>query len=96
MFDGCGAPGALHRDFEAAGLRDLREHRQQETLEFRNARVLLTAMLIGGPVALAVKRFTPEALKEVETEFLASVEQHRLTDGRYLIPGEFATVVGWR
>ena len=79
-----------------AGLRDIREHRQQETLQFQNDRVLLTAMLIGGPVALAVKRFTPEVLKEVETEFLASVEQHRVADGRYLIPGEFVTVVGWR
>ena len=96
LFYGCGAPGALHRDFEEAGLRDIREHRQQESLEFQNDRVLLTAMLIGGPVALAVKRFTPEVLTEVETEFLSSVEQHRVADGRYLIPGEFVTAVGWR
>ena len=53
-------------------------------------------MLIGGPVALAVRRFTPEVLTEVETEFLASVGQHRVADGRYLIPGEFVTAVGWR
>ena len=53
-------------------------------------------MLIGGPVALAVKRFTPEVLAEVEIEFLASVKQHRVADGRYLIPGEFVTVVRWR
>ena len=96
LFFGCGAPGALHRDFEQAGLRDIREHRQQEMLQFQNDRVLLTAMLISGPVALAVKRFTPEVLTEVEIAFLASLKQHRVADGRYLIPGEFVTVVGWR
>ena len=55
-----GAPGALRGDFEKAGLRGHREHRQQETLEFPDEEALLTAMLLGGPVALAVKRFTPE------------------------------------
>jgi SAM-dependent methyltransferase len=96
LFYACGAPDALRRDFELAALRDVQEHRQFETLEFQNDRVLLTAMLIGGPVALAVKRFTPPVLAEVENAFLASVEQHRAADGRYLIPGEFVTVVGWR
>ena len=51
-------------------------------------------MLIGGPVALAVKRFTPEVLADVEAEFLASVRACRTADGRYLIPGEFVTVAG--
>jgi hypothetical protein len=53
-------------------------------------------MLLGGPVALAVKRFTPEVMAEVEREFLASVQSHRAADGRYLIPGEFVTVAGRR
>jgi ubiquinone/menaquinone biosynthesis C-methylase UbiE len=96
LFYASGAPGALCRDFEETGLRYVREHRQHESLEFKDDRALLNAMLIGGPVALAVKRFTPEVLAEVERDFLASVEQHRAADGRYLIPGEFVTVVGWR
>ncbi len=66
-------PAALRQDFEAAGLVDIRERRQQETLEFRDATALLTAMLRGGPVALAVKRFTAPVMAEVEGEFLASV-----------------------
>jgi ubiquinone/menaquinone biosynthesis C-methylase UbiE len=96
MFFGPGTAGNLARDFAAAGLNDVREHCQQEELEFRDEKALLTAMLIGGPVALAVKRFTPQVLAEVENEFLASVQDHRTADGRYLIPGEFVTVAGVR
>lgn len=94
MFFASGGPGALRRDFESAGLGDLVEHRQQETLEFANEQSLLTAMLIGGPVAMAVKRFDGPTRLAVEREFLASVALHRTTDGRYRIPGEFVTVAG--
>lgn len=96
LFFATGAPGALRHDFEAAGLNDIREHRHKEVLEFADERALLSAMLLGGPVALAAKRFTPEVMNEVEREFLASVEQHRASDGNYLIPGEFLTVAGRR
>ena len=96
LFFASGAPGSLRRDFEHAGLRDIDEHRQRELLEFADERSLLSAMLLGGPVALAVKRFTSETMKEVEAEFLASVRDHRAADGSYLIPGEFVTLVGYR
>ena len=96
LFFASGAPGSLKRDFERAGLRDIEEHRQSEVLEFADERALLSAMLLGGPVALAVKRFTPTVMAEVEQEFLASVKDHRAADGSYRIPGEFVTVVGRR
>lgn len=96
MFFAPGTQGNLARDFEAAGLSSIREHQQREQLEFRDEDALLTAMLRGGPVALAVKRFTPSVMAEVEKEFLASVSDHRANDGRYLIPGEFVTVSGTR
>jgi ubiquinone/menaquinone biosynthesis C-methylase UbiE len=96
MFFALGAPGGLRRDFEMAGLGELVEHRQQETLTFATERSLLTAMLIGGPVAMAVKRFDEATLSEVEREFLASVASHRTADGGYRIPGEFVTVAGRR
>jgi len=96
MFFGPGTAGSLARDFETADLKDVREHRQQEKLEFRDEKTLLTAMFIGGAVALAVKRFTPQVLAEVQREFLASVQEYRAGDGRYLIPGEFVTVSGKR
>jgi ubiquinone/menaquinone biosynthesis C-methylase UbiE len=96
LFFASGAPGSLRRDFEQAGLRSVEEHRQREVLAFPDERSLLSAMLLGGPVALAVKRFTPETMKEVEDEFLESVKGHRSADGSYGIPGEFVTVVGYR
>jgi SAM-dependent methyltransferase len=96
MFFAPGAPGGLRGDFEAAGLVELREQRQSEALEFPDERTLLTAMLLGGPVALAAKRFTPTVMAEVEAEFLDSVRQHRRADGSYRIPGEFVTVSGVR
>ncbi len=96
LFFATGAPASLRQMFEAAGLKEVREHRQREVLAFDNERGLLDAMLLGGPVALAVKRFTPEVLAEVEREFLGSVALHRGTDGRYQIPGEFVTVAGSR
>jgi SAM-dependent methyltransferase len=96
LFFATGARGALLRDFEAAGLRNLREVRQQEVLEFAGERALLNAMLLGGPVAMAVKRFSPQTMAGVEEEFLRSVAAHRQSDGSYRIPGEFVTVVGWR
>ena len=77
-------------------LGNVREHCQEERLEFQDEKTLLTAMLRGGPVALAVKRFTPAVMAEVENEFLASVRDYRAADGRYLIPGEFITVCGSR
>jgi SAM-dependent methyltransferase len=96
LFFASGAPGSLRRDFEQAGLPDVEEHRQREVLAFPDERSLLSAMLLGGPVALAVKRFTPETMTEVEGEFLESVKDHRSSDGSYGIPGEFVTVVGYR
>jgi hypothetical protein len=45
---------------------------------------------------LAVKRLTAPIMAEVEREFLASVQEHRTADGRYLIPGEFVTLAGRR
>jgi SAM-dependent methyltransferase len=96
LFFASGAPDALRSDFEAADLGDIQERRQQEVLAFRDERALLTAMLRGGPVALAVKRFTAAVMAEVEGEFLASVREYRASDGRYRIPGEFVTVAGRR
>jgi ubiquinone/menaquinone biosynthesis C-methylase UbiE len=96
LFFATGAPGVLQHDYEAAGLRAIKELRQHEVLAFASESALVSAMLWGGPVALAVKRFTPEVLAEVESEFLASVANFREADGSYKIPGEFVTVLGWR
>ena len=95
MFFSTGAPGSLIRDFELAGFVDVGESRQSEVLEFSSDRELLDAVLLGGPVALAMKRFDQETLEAVNKEFLESVSQYA-DGGSYRIPGEFATVSGVR
>ena len=96
MSFGTGAPGALRRLFEDAGLVQIREHRQYETLDFPSDHHVVEAVLLGGPVALAVKRFGEAVWAEVQQEFLASVAEYRDGDGRYRIPGEFVTMTGVR
>jgi hypothetical protein len=92
LFFGLGAPGALQRAFADAGLPGGEERRESRVLHFVDAEALLTAVLLGGPVAMAVKRFTPTEMEAVRTEFLASVAAYRQQDGRYAVPGEFVTV----
>ena len=94
MFFASGAPGALRRDFEAAGFSAVAEQRLDQPLDFPDARVLLDAMLIGGPVALAVKRFDEAQMQQVRQAFLDSVADYRQDDGGYRIPGEFVVVTG--
>lgn len=95
MFFATGAPGALRRDFEQAGFADITEHRQSKVLEFASAQELLDAVLLGGPVALAVKRFDDETLQQAGEEFLDSVAEF-LSQGVYRIPGEFVTISAQR
>lgn len=95
MFFATGAPGGLVRDFEAAGFTQIEERRQTQTLDYDSAEALLDAVLLGGPVALAVKRFDAPTMATVQADFLASVAEYRRGDG-YSIPGEFVTVAGTR
>jgi len=96
LFFGTGAPGALERFFGNAGLEQVQEHRQFETLVYRTDKDVVDAILLGGPVALAVKRFSDEDWEDVQQEFLASVAEYNLGDGSYRIAGEFVTVIGVR
>lgn len=96
VFFGTGAPGALRRIFEDALLEQVEEGRQFETLVFQTEDDVVNAVLLGGPVALAAKRFNSEVWQSVRKEFLASVAQCKLNDGSYSIPGEFVTVRGVR
>ena len=96
LFFGTGAPGALVRLFGDAGLVDISEERHKEVLRFRDEAAVIDAVLLGGPVALAVKRFDADVWAEVTAEFMGSVADFRADDGSYAIPGEFVTVVGRR
>lgn len=92
MFFGTGAPKALTLLFEQVGLHTVTEHRQSEILRFKDATAVLDAVLLGGPVALAVKRFDKATWEAVTHEFLESVVAFRNSDGSYRIPGEFVSV----
>lgn len=96
MFFGTGAPNALSRLFENAGLKQVEEHRQFEKLIFRTEADVVDAVLLGGPVALAIKRFDKNTWQEVRQEFLSSVSEYKCSDGSYRIEGEFVTVRGLR
>ena len=91
LFFASGAPGILKVDFESANLTNIHEIRQSEMLEFENADLLNQAITLGGPVAMAVKRFDVDVMEHVRAEFLASVAQYVRADGSYSIPGEFVT-----
>lgn len=94
LFFSLGAPQSLVNAMSEAGLKDIEQHRQIVELCFADAGSLLYAKIDGGAVALAAKRFTPEARTRVEQAFLDSVADYRLGDGSYAIPGEIVTALG--
>ena len=94
LFFGTGAPGALVQQFHDAGIGNIIEHRHSEILFFVSDTQLVDAVLLGGPVALAVKRFNQDDWHNVRREFLESVNAFKQVDGSYRIPGEFVTVKG--
>ncbi len=94
MFFASGARGMFMSDFEKAGLVDTQERRETQVLHFDGASTLIDAVLLGGPVALAVKRFDKTTFNEVADAFLDSVSEFRSESGQYDIPGEFVTVSG--
>ena len=94
MFFALGAQGSLRLDFERAGFSAIAERREADILDFPDERSVLDAVLIAGPVALAVTRFSQAQMRQVSEEFLASVAEFRTASGAYRIPGEFVTVAG--
>ena len=93
LFFGCGSAGALVSDLEAAEFSNVQERRIQSILSFENSERVISALIDGGAVALAAKRFDQATRQTVEEEFLASVKSYRSGD-RYEIPGEFVIASG--
>lgn len=93
MFFGLGAPGALTGAMARAGFEAIEEERISTTISFASSEELLSAVIDGGAVAMAVKRFDAQTRAEVDAEFLASVEACRAGSG-YAIPGEFVIASG--
>lgn len=93
LFFGLGTSGALVSDLEAAGFSNIQERRIQSVLSFANSERVISALIDGGAIALAAKRFDHATRQTVEKEFLASVEIFRNGE-RYEIPGEFVIASG--
>jgi hypothetical protein len=87
LFFALGVPGALEVVFGMAGFTDVVEERVPVTLRWASADDAATAMLEGGPVALAWKRFSPEVRAAVRADYLASIEPFRRGPG-YEVPSE--------
>ncbi len=93
MFFGLGAHGAAQAEMERAGFSDIREERIARMLSFPSPGAVLEAVIDGGAVAMAAKRFDAETRAAVDAEFLASVAEYRVGDG-YEIPAEFVIATG--
>jgi len=93
LFFGLGTAGALTSDLEVAGFTNILERRIQTVLSFDSSARVLSAIIDGGAVALAAKRFNDETRRAVDEQFLASVATYRNGD-RYEIPGEFVIASG--
>jgi SAM-dependent methyltransferase len=91
-FFSLGVPDALRFGLERAGLVDVVEESLPVTLPWASADEACTAMLEGGPVALAWRRFSPGVRADVRDAYLASIEPYRRGSG-YEVPSEivFAT-----
>lgn len=92
LFFSLGVPGALVFALSRAGLVDVEEERVPVTLAWKSADEATSAMLEGGAVALAWKRFSPATREEVRAAYLDSLAPFRRGAG-YEVPSEvvFAT-----
>ncbi|MDT8341102.1 MAG: class I SAM-dependent methyltransferase [Longimicrobiales bacterium] len=93
LFFSLGAPDALASAMLAAGFRDVEERRLQEVMTFSGPRQILEAVIDGGAVALAARRFEADTRRAVDREFLDSVAAWREGE-RYRVPGEFVVATG--
>jgi len=89
LFFHLGTGDALTEALEEAGFTSIRSKRLSVQTSYPSQREALTAMLDGGAVALAAKRFDEATRKQVEEKLLASFAPYRHREGEYAIPGEF-------
>ena len=94
LFFGLGSPGALALELKTAGFSNVQDCRIQSVLSFKNSERVISALIDGGAIALAAKRFDHATRQAVEEEFLASVECFRNGE-QYEIPGEFVIASGY-
>ncbi len=93
MFFQMGTGDALAYAMGVAGFSDVRAERISVDLHYETAEDACAAVFVGGPVALAYRKFTDSVREKVHAEYLESIEPFRL-NGTYEIPGEYVIVCG--
>lgn len=91
LFFRLGTGDTLLSAFRQAGFIDVKGERFASPLVYADADAACEAAFLGGPVALAWSRFTPELRAEARREYLASIEPYRRGEG-YSVAGEFVVV----
>lgn len=91
LFFWLGTGDTLAHAFAAAGFTNVKTQRFDSPLAYPDADAACEAAFLGGPVALAWDRFSPELRTEVWQEYIASIEPYRCDTG-YAIAGEFVVV----
>jgi SAM-dependent methyltransferase len=95
-FFALGVPGALTAALTHAGFADVEERRLSTRLRYVDDDEAIGAAFLGGPVALAHARFSPEVRHEAHIEYLASIAPHRSDTGAYQVPAEFVVATAHR
>jgi ubiquinone/menaquinone biosynthesis C-methylase UbiE len=95
MFFFLGAPGAIEATLENAGFVQVSVTRLRVNLAYRDEGEAIGAAFLGGPVALPYGRFGDDERRDVEREYLDSIDDFRDGDG-YLVPGEFVIATAGR
>jgi ubiquinone/menaquinone biosynthesis C-methylase UbiE len=94
LFFSLGTGNSLIMTLESVGFAQVEALRFRVTVDYANKGDALTAMIDGGAVALAARRFDATTRRDVEDRFLHSIAAFRRDDGGYAIPGEFVVAAG--
>jgi hypothetical protein len=93
MFFRLGTGDALERALASAGFRAITSNRLETRLYYASAAEACEAAFMGGPVALAYRRFSESMKAEAHKEYLDSLSPYRQGEG-YSVPGEFVVAAG--
>jgi SAM-dependent methyltransferase len=91
LFFGLGRHDALARLCTVLGLEQVSEQRLATTLAYADGAEACGAAFVGGPVAMAWSRFSPETRERVQARYLEGLAAWRHGAG-YRVPAEFVIV----
>lgn len=93
LFFQLGTGNALAQEFKTAGFKDINSARLEVGLPYESDEEAIIGAFQGGAVALAYRKFDDQTRKEVNAEYIESIQPYSNGSG-YEIPGEFVIVSG--